>query len=85
MHTQADRGIFYRNFVLESGKCVGWHWFKYQDNDPLDKQAEPSNLDSNKGIVDAEFKPYGPLLASMRQLNARIYQLADYFARQSSH
>jgi hypothetical protein len=39
----------------------------------------------SSGIVDVEFKPYEPLLASMRQLNARIYQLADYFARQSSH
>jgi len=84
VHTQADRGTFYQSFVLdllESGKCVGWHWFKYQDNDPLDKQAELSNLDSNKGIVDVQYKPYEPLLASMRQLNARIYQLADYFAK----
>lgn len=82
VHTQEDRGFFYQNFVLtliESGKCVGWHWFKYQDNDPLDKQAELSNLDSNKGIVDVLFKPYEPLLASMRQLNMHIYQLADYF------
>ncbi len=39
VHSQADRGFFYQNFVLtllQSGKCVGWHWFKYQDNDPLD-------------------------------------------------
>jgi hypothetical protein len=35
--TQADRGAFYQNFalaLLESGTCLGWHWFKYMDNDP---------------------------------------------------
>jgi len=82
--TQGDRGLFYQNFVLallESGKCVGWHWFKYQDNDPLDKKAELSNVDSNKGIVDFEYKPYEPLLAAMREMNAHIYQAADYFER----
>jgi hypothetical protein len=86
VHSQADRGIFYQNFVLaliESGKCVGWHWFKYQDNDPLDPHAELSNLDSNKGIVDFEYKPYQPLLDEMRQLNLRIYQVADYFESRS--
>jgi len=30
VHTQADRGTFYQSSVLESGKCVGWHSFKYQ-------------------------------------------------------
>jgi len=86
VHDQADRGLFYQNFVLtllESGRCVGWHWFKYQDNDPLDKHAELSNLDSNKGIVDFQYKPYVPLLQSMQQLNLRIYQLADYFQGQA--
>ena len=88
VHTQADRGIFYQNFVLallQSGKCVGWHWFKYQDNDPLDPHAELSNLDSNKGIVDFQYKPYGPLLQEMRQLNTRVYQIADYFDSHSQH
>jgi len=82
VHTQTDRGLFYQNFVLtllQSGKCVGWHWFKYQDNDPLDPHAELSNLDSNKGIVDFQYKPYAPLLQLMGQLNAHIYQVADYY------
>jgi len=55
VHTQDDRGLFYENFVLallESRACVGWQWFKYQDNDPDDPHAEASNRDSNKGIVD---------------------------------
>jgi hypothetical protein len=82
VHTQADRGLFYQNFVLamlESRNCVGWHWFKYQDNDPLDPHAELSNLDSNKGIVDFEYKPYAPLLSAMRELNIHLYALADAF------
>jgi hypothetical protein len=40
------RGLFYENFVLallQSRTCVGWHWFKYQDNDPDDPHAEASN------------------------------------------
>jgi hypothetical protein len=80
--TQADRGSFYQNFalaLLQSKSCIGWNWFKYADNDPNDKSADPSNQDSNKGIVNAHFKPYQPLLNAMKDLNARAYSLADYF------
>ena len=84
--TQADRGRFYQNYVLallESRSCVGWHWFKYQDNDPQSRTADPSNLDSNKGIVDGTFQPYLPLLERMGRLNARVYELADHFDRKT--
>ena len=80
--TQADRGRFYQNFTLgliESGGCVGWHWFKYRDNDPNDKKADPSNLDSNKGIVNLRLEPYAPLLQAMQELNRQVYALAAYF------
>ena len=80
VHTQDDRGLFYENFVLAllaSHACVGWHWFKYQDNDPDDPHAEASNKDSNKGIVDRFYKPYGPLLARMRDLNRKMYGISD--------
>ncbi len=80
--TQADRGLFYQNFtlqLLESAACVGWHWFKYQDNDPEDLTTDPSNRDSNKGIVTVGFEPYVPLLTRMKQLNAEVYRLADHF------
>ncbi len=82
--TQADRGRFYQNFtlgLLESGGCVGWHWFKYRDNDPNDKKADPSNLDSNKGVVSLSLEPYLPLVQAMRELNRQVYALADYFDR----
>jgi hypothetical protein len=80
VHTQDDRGLFYENFVLallESRSCVGWQWFKYQDNDPDDPHAEASNRDSNKGIVDRFYKPYRPLLARMHDLNRKIYGVSD--------
>jgi hypothetical protein len=80
--TQADRGRFYQHYVLgllESGACVGWHWFKYLDNDPADTKAEPSNIDSNKGIVDLEYEPYTEFTDLMREVNAEVYPLTEYF------
>ena len=84
VRTQAERGLFYQHFalaLLESRVCVGWHWFKYSDNDPGDKSADPSNRDSNKGLVTASYEPYLPLLAAMKPLNERAYALADAFDR----
>jgi hypothetical protein len=82
VRTQQDRGRFYQNFVLgllESKVCVGWQWFKYIDNDPADTKADPSNRDSNKGLVTARYEPYPPLLDAMRQLNPRTYAAVQYF------
>lgn len=83
--TQRDRGLFYQTFtlgLLESPGCVGWHWFRYMDNDPTNTTADPSNRDSNKGIVTIRFEPYEPLLELMRPLNRRAYPLAQRFAGQ---
>jgi hypothetical protein len=80
--SQRDRGLFYQNFalaLLESKVCVGWHWFKYIDNDPSDPNTDPSNRDSNKGILTARYEPYPALLDGMKPLNERVYSLADYF------
>ncbi|CAN5816228.1 hypothetical protein BH11BAC3_BH11BAC3_16810 [soil metagenome] len=79
--TQADRGYFYQNFIIEllkSKACVGWHWFTYQDNDPLNLKTDPSNRDSNKGIVNSRFVPYAPLMENMKQLNTHVYRLIQY-------
>jgi hypothetical protein len=59
--------------------CVGWHWFKYIDNDPDDKTVDPSNVDSNKGVVNNRYVPYQPLLDSMKRLNQRAYGLISHF------
>lgn len=80
--TQAERGIHYQNFcikLLQAKNCVGWHWFRYQDNDPSDATADASNKDSNKGIVDTEYKSYRELAESMKQLNDNKYSLISYF------
>jgi hypothetical protein len=80
--TQKDRGLFYQNFtlaLLESKNCIGWHWFKYQDNDPKDKEADPSNTDSNKGIVNSLFEPYQSLIDEMKKINDKTYSIIDFF------
>ena len=81
VHTQRDRGYFYQNFcisLLESKNCVGWHWFRYQDNDPTTRGADPSNIDANKGIVDNSYEPYRDMLSLMREMNVNMYSIADY-------
>ena len=80
--TQADRGRFYQHYILgllESRVCVGWHWFKYQDNDPEKKNAELSNIDSNKGIVDIRYEPHTEFVEMMEEINREVYPLTQYF------
>lgn len=79
--TQKDRGHFYQNFTLSllgTKACVGWQWFKYQDNDPEDLSTDPSNRDSNKGVYDIFYRPYGDLVAAMRALNTEAYSLVEF-------
>ncbi len=86
--SQNDRGMFYQNFtlaLLQSKVCVGWDWFKYSDNDPTDTNADPSNRDANKGIVNIHYEPYLPLLTAMKQINERAYSLVAYFDYSSEH
>ena len=82
VHTQADRAIHYQNFcinLLKTPNCVGWHWFRYQDNDPTDPAADPSNSDSNKGIVNNDYQLYYVLTGKMKQLNLNKYKLIRFF------
>jgi hypothetical protein len=79
--TQRDRGHFYQNFCLalmESKGCVGWHYFKYQDNDMKDRKVDPSNIDSNKGVVTAGFEEYPDFLKEMKELNGNVYALLGW-------
>jgi len=81
VRTQNDRGLFYQNFILallEARVCVGWHWFKYADNDP-DSNPDPSNIDSNKGIVSNRYETYDDLLDDMLLINERAQKLAEWF------
>lgn len=79
--TQLDRGYEYQNYtlaLLESKYCVGWHWFKYMDNDPT-MPGDPSNIDGNKGLVKVDYEPYTPMTEKMQELNLKVYNLVDYF------
>lgn len=80
--SQEDRGNFYQNFVLSllaEPAVVGWHWFKYRDNEHFDTTAQKGNQSSNKGVLAWDYKPYGPLLDKMKALNAQVYPLTEYF------
>ncbi len=75
--TQEEKGLFYQNFalqLLESPNCVGWHWFRYQDKGEWGKRRN-----SNKGVVDYDFKPYYVALKGMNELNKQVYSLRDHF------
>lgn len=80
--TQRDRGLFYQNYnlaLIESKNCVGWHYFKYQDNDPTATGVDPSNTDSNKGIVNNFYEPWTPMVELMKELNTQVYSIIRYF------
>jgi hypothetical protein len=82
--TQRDRAKFYENFtlgLLEARGCVGWQWFKYADNDPENLKTDPSNRDSNKGMVTNRYEPYPEMVAAMKRVNERVYQIVEYFDR----
>ncbi len=81
--TQKDRGYAYQHFclsMLKAPNCVGWHWFKYQDNDP-EAVKDPSNVDANKGMVDNNYNPYTDLSDLMKQLNLNYPALLRYYNR----
>ena len=85
--TQTDRGYEYQNFtlgLLESKACVGWHWFRYMDNDSTTQAITPTapNFGSNKGIVNTAYALYTPLTDLMKELNLKVYNLVDYFDQQ---
>ena len=82
VRTQKDRGLFYQNYnlgLLESKNCVGWHYFKYQDNDPTAKGVDPSNIDANKGIVDNDYNIWEDMMKEMKELNLQVYPIIQHF------
>ena len=82
VHTQKERGYYYQNMALNllaRKNNVGWHWFKYADNDPEDLTTDPSNRNSNKGIVNVKYEPYTDLVDAMKELNTQAYRLIEFF------
>lgn len=84
VRTQKNRGEFHQNFclrLLETGNCVGWIHFEYNDGYSTDDNTgNATNCNaSNKGIVSLDYEPYEPFLSYMRQLNLSVYPLIDYY------
>ena len=80
VRTQTDRGLYYQNYtlaLLQSKTCVGWHWFRYQDNDVTIPRED--NDDANKGVVDNNFDPWIEALEYMKEINSKVYNIIDYF------
>ena len=76
--TQKERAYAYQHFtlgLLEAKNCVGWHWFKYQDDDGTDNDSKPAN----KGLYDNYYNIYPWLAKYARDLNYNVYNLMDYF------
>lgn len=75
--TQKERAYAYQHItlgLLEAKNCVGWHWFKYQDDDPKDYDSP-----SNKGLYDLEYNLYPWLAEYAKNLNYNVYRLIEYF------
>lgn len=75
---QEDRAYWYQHFtlgLLEARNCVGWHWFKYQDDDGTDNSSQPAN----KGMFDNNYEIYPDLGKLASQINFNVYDLIDYF------
>jgi len=67
--TQADRAKFFENFTLaliEHPGCAGFHYFRYQDDD------------SNKGLIDKNYKWWIPMHDSFYKVSRDIYRLRDF-------
>lgn len=82
VNTQKERGYYYQNMVLNllsKKNAVGWHWFKYADNDPEDFTTDPSNRNANKGIVNVKYEPYLELTEAMKEINTQAYRLIEFF------
>lgn len=75
---QEERAYAYQHFtlgLLEAKNCVGWHWFKYQDDDGNDNQGKPAN----KGVYDNSYVMYPYLSKFMQEVNYNVYNLIEYF------
>lgn len=68
---QPSRSWFNDNYVstlAQTGKLVGFHWFRYQDK-PL----------ANKGVISETGVPYTALLNDMKLVNDQLYNFIDYY------
>jgi hypothetical protein len=70
VESQGDRSLFFENFAMQllaSENCVGFHWFKFIDDDG-----------SNKGLYDLDYQVYEELQTSMANITQNLYRLRSY-------
>ncbi len=68
---ELDRALWYQHFtlgLLESTHCVGWHWFRYMDDD-----------DTNRGFYTQDFVKYPLMEKYASELNYNTYDIIEYF------
>lgn len=85
--TQEDRAQFYQTFTLglmRQPNSVGFHWFRYTDDDPPDNGDLADEALSNKGIYTNFFLPYAPLATAIRTVNRHAYGLIELYAQKHS-
>lgn len=78
VRTFKDRAYVYQHItlgLLESPHCVGWTWFKYQDDDGNDNDGKPAN----KGLYDNYYNLYPWLSIYMKSINVNAFELIEYF------
>lgn len=78
VRNQAARAYAYQNFtlgLLQATNCVGWHWFKYQDDDGTDNSSKPAN----KGLYDNSYQMFPYLGRYMKNINIHAYDLINFF------
>ncbi|MBR3682710.1 MAG: hypothetical protein IKL67_04770 [Tidjanibacter sp.] len=78
VRNQAARAYAYQNFtlgLLQATNCVGWHWFKYQDDDGTDNSSKPAN----KGLYDNSYQMFPYLGRYMKNINIHVYDLINFF------
>ena len=81
--TQTERAYAYQHFtlgLLEAKNCVGWHWFKYQDDDGTDNDSKPAN----KGMYDNNYELFPYLSQMAREVNYNVYNLIEFFDKQAA-
>ena len=78
VRTEKDKAYAFQHFalgLLEAKNCIGWQWFRYQDEDGDDAGGKPAN----KGLYDNYYELYPYFAAYMRRFNYNVYELAAYF------
>ena len=81
--TQTERAYAYQHFtlgLLETKNCVGWHWFKYQDDDGTDNSSKPAN----KGMYDNSYQLFPYLSQMAKEVNFNVYNLIEFFDKQAA-